>query len=192
MSSFTGHTVKDVLRDAEEHMKKSTDVLAHGFSTVRTGRATPSLVDGIKVDYYGTPTPLKSLAAISTPDAKCIVIQPWDVSASAEIEKAILRSELGITPVNDGKLIRLMIPDLSKERRIELAKVVKKMAEETKVAVRNIRRDANDMIKDLKKEKEISEDDQFRAQEETQRITDDLIKRIDAVYSAKEKEILEL
>ena len=121
---FEGHTIKEILHSAEEHMKKSAEVLAHEFSTVRTGRATPSLVDGIRVDYFGTLTPLKSLAALSTPDAKLIVIQPWDASVCGEIEKAIQKSDLGITPVNDGKLVRLQIPDLSKERRIELAKVV--------------------------------------------------------------------
>ncbi len=192
MSNFTGHTVKDVLRDAEEHMKKSTDVLAHEFSTVRTGRATPSLVDGIRVDYYGTPTPLKSLAAISTPDAKCIVIQPWDASASAEIEKAILKSDLGITPVNDGKLIRLVLPDLSKERRVELAKVVKKMAEDCRISIRNVRHSGIEHLKKIEKDKLITEDDKFSGQEQVQKLTDKYIAKVEELLLAKEKEITEI
>jgi ribosome recycling factor len=180
------------MRDAEEHMKKSADVLAHEFSTVRTGRASPSLVDGIRVDYYGAPTPLKSLAAISTPDAKSIVIQPWDVSANAEIEKAILKSELGITPVNDGKLIRLVIPDLSKERRVELTKIVKKMAEDGRISVRNVRHSAIEHLKKIEKDKLITEDDKFDGQEQVQKLTDKYIAKIEELLAAKEKEITEI
>ena len=184
--------LNDIYTDTQERMDKALESLDRDYRKLRTGRASVSLVDSIRIDYYGTSTPLNQLATLTIPDPRTIMIQPWDTSVIGEIEKAILKSDLGLTPMNDGKVIRINIPPLTTERRRELVKVVKKMAEETKVAVRNIRRDANDMIKDLKKEKEISEDDQFRAQEETQRITDDLIKRIDAVYSAKEKEILEI
>ena len=189
---FEGHSVKDILRDAEERMKKSAEVLAHEFSTVRTGRATPSLVDGIKVDYFGTPTPLKSLAAISTPDAKLIVIQPWDASVCGDIEKAILKSELGITPVNDGKLIRLQVPDLSKERRIELAKVVKKMAEDGRISVRNVRHAAIEHIKKIEKDKIITEDEKFTGQDAIQKLTDKYIAKVEELLVAKEKEITEI
>jgi ribosome recycling factor len=184
--------LNDIYADAQEHMDKALESLERDFRRLRTGRASVSLVDGIRVEYYGASTPLSQLATLTIPDPRTIMIQPWDTSVIGEVEKAILKSELGLTPMNDGKIIRINIPPLTTERRRELVKIVKKMAEEAKVAVRNIRRDANEMIKDLKKEKEISEDDQFRAQEETQKITDDLIKRIDAVYAAKEKEILEI
>ncbi len=184
--------LNDIYTDTQDRMDKALESLDRDYRKLRTGRASVSLVDSIRIDYYGTSTPLNQLATLTIPDPRTIMIQPWDTSVIGEIEKAILKSDLGLTPMNDGKVIRINIPPLTTERRRELVKVVKKMAEETKVAVRNIRRDANDMIKDLKKEKEISEDDQFRAQEETQKITDDLIKRIDAVYSAKEKEILEI
>ena len=184
--------LNDIYTDTQDRMDKALESLDRDYRKLRTGRASVSLVDSIRIDYYGTSTPLNQLATLTIPDPRTIMIQPWDTSVIGEIEKAILKSDLGLTPMNDGKVIRINIPPLTTERRRELVKVVKKMAEETKVAVRNIRRDANDMIKDLKKDKEISEDDQFRAQEETQKITDDLIKRIDAVYSAKEKEILEI
>ena len=184
--------LNDIYTDTQDRMDKALESLDRDYRKLRTGRASVSLVDSIRIDYYGTSTPLNQLATLTIPDPRTIMIQPWDTSVIGEVEKAILKSDLGLTPMNDGKVIRINIPPLTTERRRELVKVVKKMAEETKVAVRNIRRDANDMIKDLKKEKEISEDDQFRAQEETQRMTDDLIKRIDAVYSAKEKEILEI
>jgi len=189
---FESHSVKDILRDAEDRMKKSTEVLAHEFSTVRTGRATPALVDGIKVDYFGTPTPLKSLAAISTPDAKLIVIQPWDASVCGDVEKAILKSELGVTPVNDGKLIRLQIPDLSKERRIELAKVVKKMAEDGRISVRNVRHSAIEHLKKIEKDKIITEDEKFTGQDAIQKLTDKYIAKVEELLAAKEKEITEI
>jgi len=144
------------------------------------------------VDYYGAPTPLKSLAAISSPDAKSIVIQPWDVSANAEIEKAILKSELGITPVNDGKLIRLVIPDLSKERRVELTKIVKKMAEDGRISVRNVRHSAIEHLKKIEKDKLITEDDKFDGQEQVQKLTDKYIAKIEELLAAKEKEITEI
>jgi ribosome recycling factor len=184
--------VNDIYADAQQRMDKALENLERDYRRRRTGRASVSLVDGIRVEYYGTSTPLSQLATLTIPDPRSIMIQPWDNAVIGEVEKAILKSDLGLTPMNDGKIIRINIPPLTTERRRELVKVVKKMAEETKVEVRNIRRDANEMLKDLKKEKEISEDDLFRAQEETQKITDELIKRIDAVYAAKEKEILEI
>ena len=184
--------LNDIYADAEDRMNKALESLERDYRKLRTGRASVSLVDGIRMAYYGTSTPLSQLATLTIPDPRTIMIQPWDNSIIGEVEKAILKSELGLTPMNDGKLIRINIPPLTTERRRELVKVVKKMAEEAKVAVRNIRRDANDMIKDLKKEKEISEDEGFKAQEETQKITDDFIKKVDEIYSAKEKEILEI
>ena len=189
---FEGHTIKEILVDTEARMKKSMEVIAHEFSTVRTGRATPSLVDGIKVDYFGTPTPLKSLAAISTPDAKLIVIQPWDASVCGEIEKAIQKSDLGITPVNDGKLVRLQIPDLSKERRVELAKVVKKMTEDGRISVRNVRHAAIEHIKKIEKDKVITEDEKFTGQDAIQKLTDRYIAKVEELLAAKEKEITEI
>ncbi|NSW84770.1 MAG: ribosome recycling factor [Syntrophobacteraceae bacterium] len=184
--------INDVYADARDRMAKAVESLEGEFRRLRTGRAAVSLVDGIKVEYYGTPTPLNQLATLTIPEPRTIMIQTWDTTIIGDVEKAILKSELGLTPMNDGKVIRIHIPVLTAERRRELVKVIKKQAEETKVAVRNIRRDVNEMIKELKKEKEISEDDQFRAQEEIQKITDDYIKKIDAVYSIKEKEILEV
>ncbi|ABK17468.1 ribosome recycling factor [Syntrophobacter fumaroxidans] len=184
--------LNDVFADARDRMSKALDNLETDYKRLRTGRASVSLVDGIRAEYYGTPTALNQLATITIPEPRTIMIQPWDTSVIGEIEKSILKSELGLTPMSDGKVIRINIPVLTADRRRELVKVVKKMSEESKVAVRNIRRDVNEMIKDLKKEKEISEDEQFKAQEETQRITDDFIKKIDVVYSAKEKEILEI
>lgn len=189
---FEGHTIKEILIDTETRMKKSGEVLSHEFSTVRTGRATPALVDGIRVDYFGAPTPLKSLAAISTPDAKLIVIQPWDATICGDIEKAILKSDLGITPVNDGKLIRLQIPDLSKERRIELAKVVKKMAEDGRISVRNVRHAAIEHLKKIEKEKIITEDEKFTGQDAIQKLTDKYIAKVEELLAAKEKEITEI
>lgn len=181
----------DVYRDLRDRMNKAIETLESEYKRLRTGRASVSLVDGIKVDYYGNPTPLSQLATLTIPDPRTIMIQPWDTSVVGEVEKAILKSELGLTPMNDGKAIRISIPPLTAERRRDLVKVVKKKAEESKVAVRNIRRDIIEKIKDLKKDKMVSEDEQFRAQDEIQKITDDYVKKIDAVYSGKEKEILE-
>lgn len=184
--------LNDVYDDTRDRMQKAIESLDHDFKRLRTGRASVALVDGIKIEYYGTSTPLNQLATLTIPEPRTIMIQPWDSSVVGEVEKAILKSELGLTPMNDGKIIRINIPPLTEERRRELVKVIKKKAEDTKVAVRNIRRDANEMVKDLKKEKEISEDEQFRAQEEIQKITDDFIKNIDAAYEAKEIEIMEI
>jgi ribosome recycling factor len=184
--------LNEVYEDAQDRMNKALETLQNEFRRLRTGRASVSLVDGIRVEYYGTPTLLNQLATMTVPEPRSIMIQPWDTSIIGEIEKAILKSELGLTPMNDGKVIRINIPVLTAERRRELVKIVKKLAEESKVAIRNIRRDVNETIKDLKKEKTISEDEQYKAQEEIQKITDDFIKKIDASYSIKEKEILEI
>ncbi len=181
----------EIYQDTREGMAKSITSLENEFKRIRTGRASLSILDGIRVDYYGTPTPLNQVASLSVPESRLIMIQPWDVSVIKEIEKAILKSDLGLTPSSDGKIIRITIPPLTEERRKELVKVINKISEDHKVAVRNIRRDANDMIRDLKKEGEISEDEAFKAQEKVQKITDEHIKRIDDINNKKEKEILE-
>jgi ribosome recycling factor len=181
----------EVFVDLKDRMEKTIIALERDLKKVRTGRASTALLDGIKADYYGTPTPLNQMASVSVPEARLILIQPWDASVIGDIEKAILKSELGLTPMNDGKIIRISIPPLSEERRKELVKVVKKMAEENKVAIRNIRRDANEMLKDLKKDKEISEDEQFRAQDDVQNVTDEFIRKVDERIEVKEKEIME-
>jgi ribosome recycling factor len=181
----------DIYSDLDDRMNKAVEALESEYKRLRTGRASIALVDGIKADYYGTPTQLSQLATLTTPDPRSIVIQPWDASAVGDIEKAILKSDLGLTPMNDGKVIRINIPPLTAERRRDLVKIVKKKAEESKVAVRNIRRDIIEKLKDLKKDKKVSEDEQFRAQDEIQKITDDFVKKIEAVFSLKEKEILE-
>jgi ribosome recycling factor len=184
-------TVKEVLHNTEEKMKKSFDSVTRQFQEVRTGRASPSLVEGLHIDYYGTPTMLKQLAAISAPDAHLIVIQPWDATVIVEIEKAILKSNLGISPSNDGKIVRLAVPQLSKERRMELAKVIHKMAEDGRVSMRTIRREAKETVEKLEKDKVISEDDKFRGVDELQKAVDRYIAKIDELLKAKEKEVLE-
>jgi ribosome recycling factor len=184
--------LNDVFADSRDRMKKVLDNLEHEYKRVRTGRASVALLDGIRIDYYGTSTPLNQIATLTIPESRTIGIQPWDTSIIGEVEKAILKSELGLTPMNDGKIIRIGIPPLTEARRRDLVKVIRKMAEECKVAVRNVRRDSNEMLKDLKKDKEISEDEQFRGQEEVQKITDEFIKQVDVVYGIKEKEILEV
>lgn len=180
-----------VIEEAKESMGKSVASLKNEFKRVRTGRASLSLLDGIRVDYYGTPSPLNQIASLSVPESRLITIQPWDASVIKDIEKAILKSDLGLTPSNDGKIVRISIPPLTEERRKSLVKVIHKMSEEHKVAVRNIRRDANEQLKSLKKDGEISEDEAFKAQEKIQKMTDEFIKAIDGVYAEKEKEILE-
>lgn len=184
--------LNDVYADTRDRMTKTIESLDNDYKKLRTGRASVSLVEDIRVDYYGVPTPVSQVATLAIPEPRTIMIQPWDTKVIGDVEKAILKSELGLTPMNDGKVIRINVPPLTAERRKDLVKVIKKKAEETKVAVRNIRRDSNETIKELKKEKEISEDQQAKAQDETQKITDDFIKKIDALYSAKEKEILEI
>jgi ribosome recycling factor len=184
-------TVKEILHSTEDKMKKAVDSVTREFSEIRTGRASPSLVEGLHIDYYGTLTLLKQLASISVPDAHMIVIQPWDVTAIGEIEKAIMKSSLGITPSNDGKLIRLSIPPLSKERRQELVKVVHNMSEEGRVSLRTIRREAKESLEKLEKDKVIPEDDKFRGIDELQKLVDKYIAKIDEILKNKEKEVLE-
>ena len=183
--------IEDIYQDARERMGKSIDALENELKRVRTGRASLNILDGIRVDYYGTPTPLNQMASLSVPESRLILIQPWDVSVIKDIEKAILKSDLGLTPSSDGKLIRISIPPLTEERRKELVRVIHKISEDYKIAVRNIRRDANELLKSLKKDGDISEDDMFKAQDQVQKITDEHIKRIDDVFKDKEKEILE-
>ncbi len=181
----------EIYQETGDNMGKSITSLENEFKRIRTGRASLSILDGIRVDYYGTPTPLNQMASLSVPESRLISIQPWDVSVIKEIEKAILKSDLGLTPSSDGKIIRIAIPPLTEERRKELVKVINKMSEDHKVAVRNLRRDANDMIKELKKEGDISEDVAFKAQDQVQKITDEHITLIDEINNKKEKEILE-
>ncbi|MDL2269543.1 ribosome recycling factor [Desulfosarcina sp. OttesenSCG-928-A07] len=183
--------IDETLQETTTRMDKTIDALENDLKRVRTGRASVSLLDGIRVDYYGTQTPLNQMASLSVPESRLIMIQPWDVSAIKDIEKAILKSDLGLTPSSDGKIIRISIPPLTEERRKELVKVVSKICEEHKVAARNIRRDANELIKGFKKDGDIAEDDAFKAQDQVQKVTDACITKIDAVYKAKEKEILE-
>ena len=184
-------TNKEILRNSEEKMRKAVDSVAREFSEIRTGRASPNLVEGLHIDYYGTPTLLKQLASISVPDVHLIVIQPWDPAAIVEIEKAIMKSNLGITPSNDGKVVRLSIPALSRERRQELAKVVHDMAEEGRVSMRTIRREGRESLDKLEKDKLISEDDKFRSIDELQKIVDKYIAKVEELLKNKEKEILE-
>jgi ribosome recycling factor len=181
----------EVISEAKQKMSQSIEALKRDFNRVRTGRASAALLDGIKVECYGTQMPIDQVASISVPESRLITIQPWDQSIIGDIEKSILKSELGLTPMNDGKIIRISIPPLSEERRKELAKVARKMAEDAKISVRNHRRDANDTLKDLKKEKEISEDELHKALEQVQNTTDGFIEQIDSVTADKEKEIIE-
>jgi ribosome recycling factor len=183
--------VKEVLEDAKEKMKKAVEALNNELMKVRTGRASASLVDGVSVDYYGAMTPLNQMASVTVPESRLVVIQPWDATSIADIEKAILKANLGLTPSNDGKVIRLSIPPLTEERRKEIVKQIGKTCEDYKVGVRNIRRDANEDLKSFKKDGDISEDDMFKGQDEVQKITDLYIKEIDELNKKKEKEILE-
>ena len=182
--------LKDEYKVYEEKMKKSIESVVSDFDTVRAGRANAAVLDQIEVDYYGTPTPIRQIASISSPDARTLLIQPWDGSTLKLIEKAILTSELGINPQNDGRVIRLVFPQLTEERRKELAKQVRKYGEEAKVAVRNIRRDAMDKFKKEQKKGEITEDDQKKLEEETQKLTDKYVKMIDDTCADKNKEII--
>jgi ribosome recycling factor len=182
---------KKVIEETSGKMNKAISAFERDLSRVRTGRASAALLEGINVDYYGTFMPLNQVASVSIPESRLLTIQPWDIKILADIEKAILKSDLGLTPSNDGKIIRVNVPALTEERRKELAKLVKKMGEECKVAVRNVRREAIEHLKDRKKAKEISEDDLFRLQDEIQKVTDDHIKKIDGIVADKEKEILE-
>lgn len=184
--------VEDVIKEAEERMKKCVLETKNAFNTLRTGRATPALLEKIFVDYYGAPTPINQLANITVPEARLIVIQPWDKSVLPEIEKAIMKSDLGINPTSDGEVVRLAIPPLTEERRLELVKIVKKKAEDGRVAVRNVRREANDEIKSAQKEGLISEDELKKAQERVQKLTDKYIKEIDMLLAEKEKDVIQI
>jgi ribosome recycling factor len=183
---------QELKKKTHDRMLRAVEVLKKEFGSIRTGRASLALLDGIMVNYYDTPTPLQQLASLSIPESRQIIIQPWEQKIIPEIEKAILKSDLGLTPTNDGKTIRINIPPLTEERRKLLVKTVKKKAEEAKVSVRNIRRDTNEEIKKLEKEKHISEDVVKKLQEEIQKITDSYINRMDEVLSHKEKEIMEV
>ena len=181
-----------VFATTKERMEKSINSLKYEYNSIRAGRANAAVLDRITVDYYGSPTPINQMAAISVPEARVLAIQPWDMSALSLIEKAILASDIGINPSNDGRIIRLVFPALTEERRKQLSKDVAKFAEDAKVAVRQIRRDSIEKIKSMKKNSEITEDDQKSGEEEIQKITDDFVKRIDEIAAAKTKEIMEI
>ncbi|HEY4088789.1 MAG TPA: ribosome recycling factor [Bryobacteraceae bacterium] len=186
------NTVAEIEAGAKQRMEKAITDLQHAMSAIRTGRASIHLLDNIRVDYYGTPTPLNQVANLHVPEPGMITVQPWDVSLLGLIEKVIRTSDLGINPANDGKIIRLPIPPLTEERRKEMAKKIHVIAEDHRVAVRNIRRDANEQIKKLSKEKKISEDDDRKGQDEMQKLTDGYMKRLDEAAKAKEKEVLDI
>lgn len=184
--------IEDVLADSEQRMHKVVEALRRDLATIRTGRASPSLLDRLTVDYFGTPTPLNQLASIAVPEPRMLTIQPWDKSTMPLIEKAIQKSDLGLTPTNDGRQIRLVIPQLTEERRRDLVKVVRRKVEEAKVAVRNVRRDAHEDAKKLEKEKKLSEDELKRAQDRLQKLTDRFIQETERVGAAKEAEVMEV
>lgn len=184
--------ITDALKDAETRMQKAVEVLGDDLMTIRTGRASPALVERLKIDYYGTPTPLNQLATVSAPEPRLLVIRPWDPTAAGEIEKAILKSELGLTPNNDGSIIRLPIPRLTEERRRELSKLVGRRVEEGRIAVRNIRRDVQDDLRAFEKEKLITEDDLHIGREKLQELHDSYVKQMEEIGVAKEKEIMEV
>jgi ribosome recycling factor len=191
-SAHVFQTVREIEANARNRMEKALSDLQHDMAAVRTGRASVSLLDNVRADYYGTPTPLNQLATLHVPEPSLITLQPWDASQIAAIEKAIRSADLGLNPSNDGKLIRVPIPPLTEERRRELAKKISHIAEDHRVAMRNIRRDANENVKKLLKDKTISEDDDRRAHEEIQKLTDGSIQKLDQAAKAKEKEVMEL
>ncbi len=181
----------EILSELREKMANTGEALKREFKRIRTGRASTALLDGVRVDCYDTQMPLEQIASISVPETRLIVIQPWDQSIIGDIEKGVLKSELGLTPMNDGKIIRISIPPLTTERRKELAKLARKMSEENKITIRNHRREANELLKELKNEKEISEDELHKAYNEVQKITDEFIKKIEEITAEKEKEIID-
>ena len=182
----------EIHSEAEEKMKKTVKVLQEQLATVRAGRANPGLLDKITIDYYGVPTPINQIAGISAPEPRLLMIQPYDSSILKDIEKAIMKSDLGINPNNDGKVIRLVIPQLTEERRVELVRLTKKYGEEAKVAIRNERRNANEEVKKLRKKGELTEDDEKKAQDEVQKLTDKYIELVDKTIEKKEAEIMEI
>jgi ribosome recycling factor len=184
--------IKELLKETELHMQKTVEATKKELQAVRTGRANSGILDRVIVEYYGAPTPITQLAAISVPDARTLVVQPWDKTALAAVEKAIQKADLGLNPVNDGTVIRLPVPQLTEERRKELVKVVKKEAEENRIIIRNLRRDTNDKLKTLEKDSKITEDEGKRAHDDTQKLTDKYIAEIDKLLEAKEKEIMEV
>lgn len=184
--------IKSLNKETEGKMEAALEALSHELGTIRTGRASPSLLDGIKVEYYNTMTPLHQMANISVPEARLLVIQPWDPSTLQGIEKAILKSDLGLNPSNDGKVIRLAIPMLTEERRKQLVKIVKNIAEESRISIRNTRRDSNEKLKTMEKNKEITEDEHHTGLKDIQKLTDDYIARVDVILENKEKEIMEV
>ena len=184
--------IDELLQDAREHMEKSVDATRHKFGSVRTGRASTALLDRITVDYYGAQTPLRQLATVSAPEARLLTVQPYDKSSIKGIEKAMLESDIGLTPNNDGQIIRLQGPELTEERRKQLVKVVRNLAEEGRVAIRNIRRDTMHDLRELRDAGEAGSDDEHRAEEALQRLTDEKVSELDAVLKAKEEEILEV
>ena len=184
--------IEEFLADAKRRMDKSIEATHHEFNSIRTGRASPALLDRITIDYYGTPTPLKSLASISAPEARLLVVQPFDPGAIKNIERAIQESDLGLTPSNDGKIMRLPIPALTEERRKDLVKVVRRVAEEGKVAIRNVRRDVMQHLKELVVNGDVGDDEERRAEQQVQKITDDHTKSIDDLLKVKEAEIMEV
>ena len=184
--------IDELLQDAKEHMEKSVDATRHKFGSVRTGRASTALLDRITVDYYGTQTPLKQLATVSAPEARLLTVQPYDKSSMKNIERAIMESDVGLTPNNDGQIIRLQVPELTEERRRELVKVVRHLAEEGRVGIRNIRRYVRHDLRELKTEGEVGEDDEKRAEAELQKLTDQRVAEIDTLLKQKEAEILEV
>lgn len=184
--------IKELEKEMRAEMEQALEATRQEFSRVRTGRASVTLLDGIKVTYYGSVVPLNQVATLTVPEARLITIQPWDTKMVGEIEKAILKSDLGLTPTNDGKIIRIPIPALTEERRKELVKVIKKLAEKAKVSLRNVRRDVNEKLKSLKNAKQVSEDEYFTCHEEVQKITDDYVKKADELLAEKEKELMEL
>ena len=183
--------IESIYDETIDKMDKTINSFEKELKKIRTGRASLNVLDGVRADFYGTQTPLNQMASLAVPESRLITIQPWDISVIKEIEKAILKSNLGLTPSNDGKIIRISIPPLTEERRKDIVKVVKKITEDYKVGVRNIRRDSNEMLKVFKKDGEIAEDDAKKGQEKVQNITDEHIKKIDDMYKEKEKEILE-
>ena len=180
----------EIIKEMQRKMDRALEALGQDFARIRTGRASVALLEGIKVEAYGTAMPISQVASLAAPEPRLLTVQPWDTGLMSDLEKAILRSDLGLTPSNDGKIIRIPIPPLTTDRRKELAKSTKKMTEESKVALRNLRRDANEQLKELKKDKQISEDETFKAQEEVQKATDDYIKKLEALAAEKEKEIM--
>ena len=184
--------IEETLKDAEQRMAKAIDAMRRDLSTVRTGRANPALVESLRVDYYGTPTPLQQLASVGVPEARLLTIQPYDKGSLDAIEKAIQKSDLGLNPNNDGTIIRLAIPQLTEDRRKEMVKLVHKKVEDSRVEIRNIRRDAHEMLRDLHREKEISEDEERGAQDELQKVTDRFVDKAGEIGEEKEKELLEV